>query len=261
MFNHFNKRFAYQYQGDAEDWAGWTPPWLRREHHEHHHHGHNHEHGPRFFEMRGRRGPFGPFGPFGPGDAEGQPAGPFRGGRRFFGRGDVKYALLELLQERPMHGYEMMKSLEERSGGFYVPSPGTIYPTLQLLEDRGLVAVNEAEGKKVYSITEAGKAFLAERQKEEENFSFPWERGHGERHQGPGRFWNEPEIQAIRTEAMEVARLFAIAGRSSFRDPNKLALLRSILERTHKDLTDFIYPNPDKATGGPDSAPGPETQA
>ncbi|HYT41665.1 MAG TPA: PadR family transcriptional regulator, partial [Methylomirabilota bacterium] len=94
----------------------------------------------------GSRGPFGPGGPLGP-------EGPFRGGPRFFERGDVKYALLNLLQERPMHGYEMMKALEERSGGFYVASAGSIYPTLQMLEDRGLITSNQAEGKKVYSIT------------------------------------------------------------------------------------------------------------
>ena len=108
--------------------------------------------GPRFFAARMRRGLFGPGGPFGP-------EGPFNPeGGRFFGRGDVKYALLELLQERPMHGYEMMKALEERSGGFYAPSAGTIYPTLQLLEDRELVTVQEVEGKKIYKITDAGRA-------------------------------------------------------------------------------------------------------
>jgi DNA-binding PadR family transcriptional regulator len=246
MFNYFNKRFAFQYEAPYGDWEGWTPPWLRHDRHDRHEHGHRHEHDhghehdSRFFEMRGgRRGFFGPGGP-------GEHGGPFKGGSRFFGRGDVKYALLDLIQERPMHGYEMMKALEERSGGFYAPSAGTIYPTLQLLEDRGLVTVKEQESKKVYSITEAGQAFLAERQKEEENFTPPWARGRGGH--GPGHLWNEPEIQAIRTEAMEVARLFAIAGRSSFRDTQKLAKLRVILERTHKDLTDFIYSNPEQPT-------------
>ncbi len=232
MFNYFNKYFAFQDQGPSDDWEGWTPPWLRHDRPEH-----RHRHDLRFFEMRGGRHGF--FGPGGPG----QHGGPFKGGPRFFGRGDVKYALLELLQERPMHGYEMMKALEERSGGFYTPSAGTIYPTLQLLEDRGLVTVQEQEGKKIYSITEAGQAFLGERQKEEDNFTPPWLRGNG-----PGRFWNEPEIQAIRAEAAEVARLFAIAGRSSFRDTQKLARLHAILEHTHKELTDFIYNDHEQPT-------------
>ncbi|MED1795520.1 PadR family transcriptional regulator [Brevibacillus nitrificans] len=84
-------------------------------------------------------------------------------GKRFFGRGDVKYALLQLLTVQPMHGYQMMKGLEEMSGGLYRPSPGSIYPTLQMLEDRDLVRVSEVDGKKVYAITETGTAFLQER--------------------------------------------------------------------------------------------------
>ncbi len=70
-----------------------------------------------------------------------------------------------------MHGYEMMKSLEEKSGGFYTPSPGSIYPTLQMLEDRGFVTVQEADGKKIYSITDAGRALLTERQQGEREFA------------------------------------------------------------------------------------------
>ncbi|MBV9232085.1 MAG: PadR family transcriptional regulator [Chloroflexi bacterium] len=183
--------------------------------------------------MRFRRGLFGPGGPFGP-------EGPFGPGesRRFFGRGDVKFALLELLQERPMHGYEMMKALEEKSGGFYVPSAGSIYPTLQMLEDRGLVTVNEVDGKKVYSITDAGRAALAERHKEEEEFAGPpWARAFG-----PGaRRWTSPEMQALRSEAMEVARLFAIAGRMSFKNPEQITRLRAIIEHSRKELSDMIY--------------------
>ncbi|WP_312109099.1 PadR family transcriptional regulator [Brevibacillus reuszeri] len=88
-------------------------------------------------------------------------------GKRFFGRGDVKYALLELLSTEPMHGYQMMKGLEEKTGGLYSPSPGSIYPTLQMLEDRELVTSEDVGGKKTYSITEAGLVFLQERQTEE----------------------------------------------------------------------------------------------
>ena len=79
-----------------------------------------------------------------------------------FERGYLKYALLELLQESPKHGYEMMKDLEDRMGGFYAPSAGAIYPTLQLLEDRGWVTVETVDGKKVYTITEAGRQAVAE---------------------------------------------------------------------------------------------------
>lgn len=83
-------------------------------------------------------------------------------GRRYFGRGYVKFALLELLEQEPMHGYQMMKALEERSDGRYTPSAGSIYPTLQMLEDRGWIEADEADGKKIYRSTEAGRAGLRE---------------------------------------------------------------------------------------------------
>jgi DNA-binding PadR family transcriptional regulator len=153
-----------------------------------------------------------------------------------------------------MHGYEMMKALEQKSGGFYVPSAGSIYPTLQMLEDRGLVTVKEVDGKKVYSITDAGRAALAERHKEEEEFMPPWAR-----HFGAGaRRWGAPEIQALRTEAMEVARLFAIAGRMSIDNPEHITHLRGILERARKDLSDLIYGTSPKPEQGPATTPDVE---
>lgn len=74
------------------------------------------------------------------------------------GRGDVRAAILSLLAEEPMHGYQLIQRIEERSGGTWRPSPGSVYPTLQLLTDEGLVEVEEAEGRKTYSLTEAGRA-------------------------------------------------------------------------------------------------------
>jgi DNA-binding PadR family transcriptional regulator len=106
----------------------------------------------------GRRG-FGP--PFG---------GPFRGpgeGRRR--RGDVRAAILALLKDRPMHGYEMIQELEARTSGAWRPSAGSIYPTLQLLEDEGLVVGHESEGRRRYELTDAGRE-QAERQERP-----PWE--------------------------------------------------------------------------------------
>jgi DNA-binding PadR family transcriptional regulator len=81
---------------------------------------------------------------------------------QWFESGDMKYVILKLLRDKPMHGYEVMKALEERTHGCYKPSPGTVYPTLQWLEDEGLVAAKDVEGKKVYEITAAGRAFLDE---------------------------------------------------------------------------------------------------
>ncbi|MGR6969104.1 PadR family transcriptional regulator [Streptomyces cynarae] len=128
----------------------------------------------------GRRGAFGPFGPGGPG-------GPGFGGPGFFGpggpwggrgrggprgrarRGDVRASILALLKDRPMHGYEMIQEIAERSGGAWKPSPGSVYPTLQLLEDEGLITSESEGGKKLFSLTEPGRAAA------DEGPDAPWE--------------------------------------------------------------------------------------
>lgn len=95
----------------------------------------------------------------GPGKRRG---GPFRGGR-MFEQGDLKYVILNLLADKPRHGYEIIKELEDRSGGAYAPSAGTVYPTLSLLEDMGYASVTVEEGgKKVYAITDQGRRYLEE---------------------------------------------------------------------------------------------------
>src|SRR5688500_6539002 len=86
-----------------------------------------------------------------------------RGQRRrsqMFESGEIKFVILRLLKEKPRHGYEIIKALEERMGGHYTPSAGTVYPTLQLLEDHGYVRAVETEGRKVYHITPEGERFL-----------------------------------------------------------------------------------------------------
>jgi DNA-binding PadR family transcriptional regulator len=225
-------KFAYQTSG--ENWnENWTPPWKRG-------HGWHRPHGILQFARHGRG--------FGPRGFGGGPGGP---GGRFFERGDMKFALLELLRERSMYGYEMIKALEEKSGGFYTPSPGSIYPTLQLLEERSLVNAAEQDGKRVYSITDAGRALLDERQQQDQFTGPPWMRHrHGEHGRGP-----RPELQALRAEAMEVARLFAIAGRNAWNDPTQLTQLRSLIERTRKDLTTLIYGEAPAPSTPPQSPP------
>jgi DNA-binding PadR family transcriptional regulator len=82
--------------------------------------------------------------------------------RRFFAHGDLRLVILRLIAEKPRHGYEIIKEIEERVAGAYSPSPGVIYPTLTLLEELGYVAVSPGEGaRKLHEITEAGRAFLA----------------------------------------------------------------------------------------------------
>ncbi|HEY1854762.1 MAG TPA: PadR family transcriptional regulator [Solirubrobacterales bacterium] len=94
-----------------------------------------------------------------------------RGGGRRARRGDVRAAVLALLAERPMHGYEMIKEIEERTQGAWTPSPGSIYPTLQMLEDEGLIRGEESEGKRRFALSETGAA----EQKEKAGEETPWD--------------------------------------------------------------------------------------
>ncbi|MFF3462853.1 PadR family transcriptional regulator [Streptomyces sp. NPDC002619] len=134
-----------------------------------------HRHGRGGFE--GRRAAFGPFGPGGPGFGPGGPGfGPGPWGPRGRGgpkgrarRGDVRASILALLKDRPMHGYEMIQEIAERSGGVWKPSPGSVYPTLQLLEDEGLIASESEGGKKLYSLSEDGRTAA------DEGPDAPWE--------------------------------------------------------------------------------------
>ncbi|WP_160123724.1 PadR family transcriptional regulator [Rhodovarius lipocyclicus] len=87
---------------------------------------------------------------------------PHRGGGRFFDHGELRLLVLHLISEKPRHGYEIIKAIEERLAGAYSPSPGTIYPTLTLLEELGQVSVTEAGGKKLHTITPEGTRALEE---------------------------------------------------------------------------------------------------
>lgn len=101
--------------------------------------------------------------------------GPPWGGGRRARRGDVRAAILALLADQPMHGYDLIRELEERSGGMWRPSPGSVYPTLQLLEDEGLVVAEDRDGRRVFALTDAGRAELEERRARGEGE--PW-KGH-----------------------------------------------------------------------------------
>ncbi|MER9425218.1 PadR family transcriptional regulator [Mesorhizobium sp. M0317] len=109
----------------------------------------------------GRGGGFGPFGHGGRGGGRGGPGDMFRAGR-MLADGDLKLITLSLLAEAPRHGYDIIKALEERTSGIYSPSPGVVYPTLTFLEEAGYAASAADGNKKVFSITEAGQAHLAE---------------------------------------------------------------------------------------------------
>jgi DNA-binding PadR family transcriptional regulator len=123
--------------------------------------GHRHAHDDR---RHARGGMFG--GRFGGGRHDGHDHRG-RGGRigRFFDHGDLRYVLLGLIAERPRHGYELIKAIEEKFGGMYSPSPGVVYPTLTLLEELGYIRPDTSEGaRKQFAVTPEGSAFLAANQ-------------------------------------------------------------------------------------------------
>ena len=147
----------------------------RHEQHEDCRHGRHEERGWQDVRARMHRGEGfggGPGGPRGFGRGGfGRGGDPFEGGQgrgpgggrgRFFDHGDLKLLILALVAERPRHGYEIIKAIEEKVAGAYSPSPGVVYPTLTMLEELGYVTVEAAAGnRKLHQITEAGQAFLA----------------------------------------------------------------------------------------------------
>jgi DNA-binding PadR family transcriptional regulator len=149
-----------------------------------------------------------------------------------FEQGDLTYVILRLLDEKPRHGYEIIKELEERFGGAYSPSPGTVYPTLTMLEDMGYARAQQEEGgKKIYEITPEGKAYLAEnRTTVEDIFDRIAEFG--------SSFFSGA--------MMEVNHAFKDLGRATYttaprhsRDAEKLRKIKEVLERAAKEIEEI----------------------
>lgn len=123
---------------------------------------------------------------FGPGQGFGPPPRPRRD------RGEVRLAILLLLDEQPRHGYEIISELTERSEGRWRPSPGAVYPVLKRLSKEGLIAPSETDGKKIFALTPAGKA-LVDQQREQ--WGEPWARAADE---------GSPEVDALWTEGRQL---------------------------------------------------------
>ena len=147
-----------------------------------------------------------------------------------FQKGDLKYVILNLMKEKPRHGYEIIRELEEQSHGLYKPSPGVIYPTLQMLEEMGYAVSTEQESKKVYTITEEGQQFL-EHQKDQAN---------GVSSQIK-RKWSFKNIGRMALVMKEFHALEHLLG-DSFRqlDSDKAARIREILIQTYDDIEAII---------------------
>lgn len=169
------------------------------------------EYGPAQF----RRG-FGPDG-FGPGPGFGPKRGP-RGGRE---RGDVRTAVLVLLAEQPRHGYDLMRGIEERTQGAWSPSPGSIYPTLQALEDEGLITFETVDGRKTASLTDAGRAWVEEHSSDAEAV-FTRDSG------------RPAEFGALRSELHGIHEVAMLIGRR--RDTELAQQAADLLETARKDL-------------------------
>ena len=104
---------------------------------------------------------------------------------RMFAAGDLRFVILKLLAEKPSHGYELIKSIQERLGGSYAPSPGVIYPMLTMLEEMGQATVTAEGARKLYAITEAGQQSLAENEKTVEAIFARMEQSRAEQTSGP----------------------------------------------------------------------------
>jgi DNA-binding PadR family transcriptional regulator len=155
-----------------------------------------------------------------------------RGPGRMFEQGDLKYVILRLLEEKPRHGYEVIKELEERFGGAYSPSPGTVYPTLTMLEDLGYARASVEEGgRKIYEITDAGRAYLKEHS---ETVDGIFER--------MARF-----VEGFLDEPMvEVTGAFKRLGRATYgtasrhvRDAERLRKVREVLDRAAREVEEI----------------------
>lgn len=149
-------------------------------------------------------------------------------GRRFFGQGEVRLALLSLLEDAPAHGYEIMKRLEERSGGMYKASAGTVYPVLQQLEDEDLVRSEEVEGKRTYHLTQAGREELLLHREDVDRI---WKRATGWKDWGVSMGPETAEIWGSWGRLSKAA--FRAAARSNVETVERV---REILDKARKDL-------------------------
>lgn len=149
---------------------------------------------------------------------------------RLFEKGDLKYVILNLLKDKPSHGYEIIRAMEESFHGFYTPSAGSVYPTLQMLDDMGYVSSSEHDSKKVYTITEEGKQFLEE-QKDVIN-----------KIEGQMKDWWGPrDIGEFHDTMHELRNLGRLLGRSHHNlEPEKWAGIREVITRACRDIEDLI---------------------
>ena len=144
-----------------------------------------------------------------------------------FHRGDFKYIILQYVKEKPSYGYEIMRALQERFHNFYTPSPGSVYPILQMLEEMGYVASAENDGKRVYTITKEGGKYLDEQKECDERIKSRIDS------------WWKPEniddISETMNEFEKLARLLRDKARNA--DLKKLGRMRKVISRAYEEIS------------------------
>jgi DNA-binding PadR family transcriptional regulator len=154
--------------------------------------------------------------------------GPFFRG---FERGDIKYLILDLLAEKPRHGYDIIKELESRYCGFYSPSPGTVYPTLQMLEDLGWVKSSESEGKRVFEITEKGRQELKERKEKVDSI---WDKA---------EHWKSFKLEDLNDlfeDLAELKKFVRMKMHSHTLNAEKMKRIRKIVSQAREEILEIL---------------------
>jgi DNA-binding PadR family transcriptional regulator len=183
----------------------------------------------------------GPFGEFGGGPFGGRGRGP-RGRGRKARRGDIRTAALLLLAEEPRNGYQIMQEVEERSDGAWRPSPGSVYPALQQLEDEGLIRTQGVEGRKLFELTDAGRKLVEERGTD---IPAPWEQMGDEL---------SDEAAKLRRLVRDVAYAYAQVMRTG--TDAQVAKAGEVLAATRRDLYLILADGDSGREGGEDATVG-----
>lgn len=155
-------------------------------------------------------------------------------GARFFEPGELRLAILSLLEEGPKHGYQLMKAMEERSGGTYRASPGSVYPTLQQLEDEQRVVVARVQGRKVHSLAPEGRE---EAERSREAIQRIWDRAEDWQDWGQ---WMGPEAQSVALPLSGILKSTVRALRWAKRHPDREEHIRGMLKRFNEELDQLM---------------------